>query len=696
MDFDSVISLVDDIEKLCYLGDNENVLGKTVELINGLENIEITNQSFLSVVNLLSLALEKKDYILLADYLEFGLKPALLNHDVPKWIYDLKTVTIPDIAEDVFYLTSCTDELVLCARREDGEIVKFNSSVSPAHEADVLFSSIKMKNNTPVVCLFGIGTGLVAEKVLNNLPDNGKLIVYEPNESIIDYCLKCSKEKECDITEKIIGDRLKNIIDDERVHIYYFSNKNKAFVDFLFARINYRDLYGLLFIVNSGYKDYCSNGCLDFIRNIEDFRRITLTNRNTLIKKENYYIEYVFRNLNVLKDMNLSSEIGKILPQDIPVIIVAAGPSLEKNAEILKNAKGHFLIVAVDTALRYLLPHNIIPDLTITVDPKKPVSCYSDERSIEIPCIIDLDGNYEIIERLKGRIFVLARNRYFTTLLRSINKEVNEDPIGGGSVATVIFAILCSLGQKNIILIGQDLASSNGKTHAIEENNGTLGSVFVEGIDGNKVLSRNDWLVFLKWYEASIKTYKTFCEGCRIIDATEGGAKIHGTEIMSLKKAIDEFRDCNGDLPEYDFRCELTKLEKYLNDDDYKNICINHKRNISKLNELINKSEDVVRVCEKIINGIEKGTVTNSYINKEKKRIHNIHDEYMNNPMHSLINTYLNGAIVHEVSRLSLAEGDARQTEMNGIKLLKLSFENIATVAKKILENAKKYEYLLE
>ena len=36
---------------------------------------------------------------------------------------------------------------------------------------------------------------------------------------------------------------------------------------------------------------------------------------------------------------------------DIPVILVSAGPSLEKNVEDLKEAKGHVLIWCADAAL---------------------------------------------------------------------------------------------------------------------------------------------------------------------------------------------------------------------------------------------------------------------------------------------------------------------------------------------------------
>ena len=50
-------------------------------------------------------------------------------------------------------------------------------------------------------------------------------------------------------------------------------------------------------------------------------------------------------------------------------ILLPQGSSLDKNILELKNVNG--MIISTDTALNPLLKHDIIPDLSVTIDPRK-------------------------------------------------------------------------------------------------------------------------------------------------------------------------------------------------------------------------------------------------------------------------------------------------------------------------------------
>ena len=54
---------------------------------------------------------------------------------------------------------------------------------------------------------------------------------------------------------------------------------------------------------------------------------------------------------------------------------------------------------------------------------------------------------------------------------------------------------------------------------------------WVEGNYEEKVPTRTDLKVFLNWYEAEIRRYKERFNDFRVINATEGGAKIEGTDL---------------------------------------------------------------------------------------------------------------------------------------------------------------------
>jgi len=56
--------------------------------------------------------------------------------------------------------------------------------------------------------------------------------------------------------------------------------------------------------------------------------------------------------------------------KDVPIIIVSTGPSLDKNIDLLKEAKGRALIISAGSALRPLLMRNIKPDFFAIIDPQ--------------------------------------------------------------------------------------------------------------------------------------------------------------------------------------------------------------------------------------------------------------------------------------------------------------------------------------
>ena len=86
-------------------------------------------------------------------------------------------------------------------------------------------------------------------------------------------------------------------------------------------------------------------------------------------------------------------------------ILVAAGPSLDKNIEKLKQIKDSVFIMAVDTALNTVLKHDIIPDMTISVDGHKPLVLFEDERVKNIPISLSAVSNAKIVEQSNAMRF---------------------------------------------------------------------------------------------------------------------------------------------------------------------------------------------------------------------------------------------------------------------------------------------------
>lgn len=487
------------------------------------------------------------------------------------------------------------------------------------------------------ICMFGYGDGAVYRELTARAAAGSTFIVFEPEtDSIVD--LKAELQKNVD---------------------YYL-------------------LENLLVPIHPDYEKLYSTELVDFLKAVNENRERILVNRNTMKRFKENASRNVIANLPMLKNANLVSELSGILRRDIPVIIVSAGPSLDKNIGLLKRAKGHCLIFAVDTAMKYLMQHDIMPDLGITVEPIKPMANYEDDRCFDVPHVFDCESNPEIVSRARRRSFIYNCRDYVKRLLVNQGIEVPADVPSGGSVATAAFAVCYELQIKTVILIGQDLAYLGETTHAggVESAgiNGTIGHETVDGIDGNPVRTRSDWMGYLRWFENSIRTINEQHLDMRIIDATEGGALIHGSRVMTLEAAIDEY--CTG--VEYDFEKALESLPLMLEGEGLSTFEDNVKKSFEELSAVKETALKAVELCDVVISGqsAEAGKSAELLRKSADEALKQLESYRINaeaSYMYPLINNYAVTDIIEEVSRLRLETGDA----LSEIRQNRLAFEAI-------------------
>lgn len=101
-------------------------------------------------------------------------------------------------------------------------------------------------------------------------------------------------------------------------------------------------------------------------------------------------------------------------------------------------------------------------------------------------------------------------------------------------------------GIQNDYFMGLDLAYPGGIEHTKEAyheltliDKSKKEYIEIEDIWGNKVLTEENMNLYRKWFESYIKIMPQI----RFIDATEGGALIHGTEIKNMDEVIGEFHN---------------------------------------------------------------------------------------------------------------------------------------------------------
>lgn len=290
---------------------------------------------------------------------------------------------------------------------------------------------------------------------------------------------------------------------------------------------------------------------------------------NTRVRFSAVYAQNMFANAHFLLDGYKTRQLAEVIPRDIPAIVVAAGPSLDKNIDELKRAKGRSFIIAVDTAIKPLLKRGIMPDMFAIVDGKKPLELIQYEGAEKIPLLTSITAANPVLSYHKGMKFFFNEGDGYINEIYALNGKSFESVACGGSVATIAFSLAFMIGIDTVILVGQDLALTGNKTHAdgtFHEHMGEVDTSRYRTVPGNveeKVPIRGDFWMYLNWYNDYIKSCKEYRKAFRVINATEGGARIENTEIMSLREAID-----NECVKEVDIASCLQKLTPVLNSEE--------------------------------------------------------------------------------------------------------------------------------
>ncbi len=252
------------------------------------------------------------------------------------------------------------------------------------------------------------------------------------------------------------------------------------------------------------------------------------------------YEHFLRNSLEVLRGPRLSSVKDLFLGR--PAVVVASGPSLNKNVHLLRLVEDRAVILAVDASWRILDSLGIQPHIVTSVERTPGTYRFVEGLSREGKSVYAMVSFIfpETLASYDGpRLFVNRAYNFFHLL------GMEEDCLPmGNSTAHMAFKIAAHMGCNPIILIGQDLAfDPEGSTHAHGCVHGERQVFFHEDrildVPGNlepSVKTCGTWYKFLKQYEQHLMEYQGTC-----INATEGGAFIQGTAVMRFSEAIERF-----------------------------------------------------------------------------------------------------------------------------------------------------------
>jgi hypothetical protein len=258
----------------------------------------------------------------------------------------------------------------------------------------------------------------------------------------------------------------------------------------------------------------------------------------------------------------------------VPAFIVGAGPSLAKNVERLREAGQKGILFAVDVSGKVLDRQGIEPQVLVCLEAlnlsahMKGLS-YID-RVVRAFSMTSHPGGFGMAG---GPLLPFFENLTpFAPL---------EDLVGvpgavvGGSVSTVAFSLAEQLGCSPIVLVGQDLAYTGGRTHAegtafensrarvsadgkridyswcaaanAQREGSDLGppqrhdvlfEVAAWGGGPERVTSSPAFNAYRLWFEVAAATLAQVRPQLELVNATEGGSRIAGFTERSLDEVL--------------------------------------------------------------------------------------------------------------------------------------------------------------
>ena len=444
------------------------------------------------------------------------------------------------------------------------------------------------------------------------------------------------------------------------------------------------NLYSLLECFHPGYDKLFPESYQSFRGVLQDNRLDNLVAKNTNNKFGKLIAANAIHNIKYLRDSISFWDLHKVLPKDVPVIIVSAGPSLQKNVDLLKEAKGKSIIISVDRAYGILLAHDIEPDFVIHLDSKKALSSCGGRPGFQIPLLCKLEGSQQIMDNHRGKKIIYDCSGFIRNIYQICGKNMEAAAIGA-SVTTAAFA-LCALARfERIVLIGSDLAYIDGLSHAgmnylPQWNNGLI-ELYVEDIHGEKIKTRFDWYAFLKWMEGVILQMPEI----DIIDATEGGARIKGTRLMTLREVIDQYCDKKVDCEEI-----INRMEPTFQKEDALALTEYLKEGKSDLIEMRDTARKVLYDCDKLITNARMNKSSSSESQRLLKNLYAVNKRLEEKPIFSIVNDYVLGCNSDDIEEIYFMQEDKNKNELVSYETTKKVYKNIIEACEVFLPDLEK------
>ena len=266
-------------------------------------------------------------------------------------------------------------------------------------------------------------------------------------------------------------------------------------------------------------------------------------NEATLKRFGQIWIRNLIYNINILPESGALQDL-KNLFSPIPVLLLAAGPSLTTVLPLLAELKENFVLIAVDTVSEALVQFGITPDFLIVIDPQYWNTRHVDRIDMSKTILVSEASTSPSVFRKNHRLLYLSGSLFplgqFVEKFTGFRKRLGA----GGSVSTSAWDFCHLISSAPVYCAGLDLGFPDKETHyrgsffeerahilssrmnpAAQQAFSALHSAFpfpAENNEGGVTLTDQRLIVYKQWFEERIEqspdriTYSLSHKGVKI------------------------------------------------------------------------------------------------------------------------------------------------------------------------------------
>ena len=422
-------------------------------------------------------------------------------------------------------------------------------------QAKEIFSKIK-NDSFCLHVIYGFGLGyLFQEFALNS---KGLVFVYEPDIEILAATLEVA-----DFSKELSKKNVFIFNDFDELKKCYASKyiyNSSTFISFL-----------------PSYKQLFENNLSDFVDKLNFVMGAAIIDANYVKNKLIPSVKEVCHNLDSLVFETPLNNYKNIYDGK-SVLVVSAGPSLDKNIETIKKYRDKVIIISAGQALRTLVTNDIYPDFTGLVETTSQMAQIEGLDISNIDLILE-PATYRKLHKsnFKNKISYPSKNSPANLIWASFSNTDVSQYISSGTVSYMLIYSAMILGFKDIILVGQDLAFIDGKCYSkISQHNGLVyktdentgkASVVVEDSDKfiMSLFSKESNLSSAKKIEIAKKRIETINKNLYSVRGIKGDTLATTLDYASFIRQFEDFANLYGNtLNLYNTSLEGAKINGFI------------------------------------------------------------------------------------------------------------------------------------